>query len=59
MQTAPKVAAGWEKEKISNLVDGALTDVIDPLVYTEAVELIESHQEADAGCTVSASRRRS
>ena len=45
-ETALKVAAGWEKEKISNLVDGALTDVIDPLVYTEAVELIESHQEA-------------
>ena len=46
-ETALKVAAGWEKEKISNLVDGALTDVIDPLVYTEAVELIESHQEAE------------
>ncbi|MEO0492552.1 MAG: HAD-IB family hydrolase [Actinomycetota bacterium] len=45
-ETALKVAAGWEQEKISSLVDGALTDVIDPLVYTEAVELIESHQEA-------------
>ena len=45
-ETALKVAAGWEKERISSLVDEALTEVIDPLVYTEAVELIESHQEA-------------
>ena len=45
-ETALKVASGWEKERISSLVDEALTEVIDPLVYTEAVELIESHQEA-------------
>ena len=45
-ETALKVAAGWEKQRISDLVETALTEVIDPLVYTEAVELIESHQEA-------------
>ena len=45
-ETALKVASGWEKERISTLVDEALTEVIDPLVYAEAVELIESHQEA-------------
>lgn len=45
-ETALKVAAGWEKERISELVDSALTEIIDPLVYAEAVELIESHQEA-------------
>ncbi|MEM8705020.1 MAG: HAD-IB family hydrolase [Actinomycetota bacterium] len=45
-ETALKVAAGWEKERISSLVDDALTEVIDPLVYAEALELIESHQEA-------------
>jgi len=45
-ETALKVAAGWEKERISALVDNALTEVIDPLVYDEAVELIESHQDA-------------
>lgn len=45
-ETALKVASGWEKERISSLVDEALTEVIDPLVYAEAIELIESHQEA-------------
>ncbi|MEM9200249.1 MAG: HAD-IB family hydrolase [Actinomycetota bacterium] len=45
-ETALKVASGWEKERISNLVDEALTEVIDPLVYAEALELIESHQDA-------------
>ena len=45
-ETALKVAAGWEKERISELVDSALTEIIDPLVYAEAVELIDSHQEA-------------
>ncbi len=45
-ETALRVCAGLEKERISKLVDDALTEVIDPLVYDEAVELIESHQEA-------------
>ena len=45
-ETALKVAAGWEQERISELVDSALSEIIDPLVYREAVELIESHQEA-------------
>ena len=45
-QTALKVAAGWEKERIAALVDNALTEVIDPLVYAEAVDLIASHQDA-------------
>lgn len=45
-ETALKVAAGWEKDHVSTLVETALTEVIDPLVYAEAVELIESHQEA-------------
>ncbi len=45
-ETALRVCVGWEKERISSLVDEALTEVIDPLVYDEAVELIDSHQEA-------------
>lgn len=45
-ETALKVAAGWEKERIAELVDSALSEIIDPLVYAEAVELIESHREA-------------
>jgi len=44
-ETALRAASGWEKERISQLVEEALTEVIDPLVYAEALELIESHQE--------------
>ena len=45
-ETALRIAVGWEKEKISALVDNALTEVIDPLVYAEALELMESHRDA-------------
>jgi HAD superfamily hydrolase (TIGR01490 family) len=45
-ETALRIAVGWEKEKISSLVDNALTEVIDPLVYAEALELMESHRDA-------------
>ncbi|MEZ5168105.1 MAG: HAD-IB family hydrolase [Acidimicrobiales bacterium] len=45
-ETALRIAVGWEQEKISSLVDAALTDVIDPLVYEEALELIASHRDA-------------
>ncbi len=45
-ETALKVCVGWDKERISSLIDNALSEVIDPLVYAEAVELIESHKEA-------------
>lgn len=45
-ETALKIAVGWEKERISALVDNALTEVIDPLVYAEALELMESHRDA-------------
>jgi HAD superfamily hydrolase (TIGR01490 family) len=45
-ETALRIAVGWEKERISTLVDEALTEVIDPIVYDEALELIESHRDA-------------
>jgi HAD superfamily hydrolase (TIGR01490 family) len=45
-ETALRIAVGWEKERISALVDDALTEVIDPLVYAEALELMESHRDA-------------
>lgn len=45
-ETALRIATGWEKERISSLVDNALSEVIDPLVYAEALELIESHRDA-------------
>ena len=45
-ETALRIAVGWDKQRISALVDDALTEVIDPIVYDEAVELIESHRDA-------------
>ncbi len=45
-ETALRIAVGWDKERISALVDNALTEVIDPLVYAEALELMESHRDA-------------
>jgi len=45
-ETALRIATGWEQERISALVDNALTEIIDPLVYEEALELIESHRNA-------------
>lgn len=45
-ETALRIAVGWDKEKIAALVDNALTEVIDPLVYAEALELMDSHRDA-------------
>ncbi len=43
---ALRIATGWDQHRISALVDEALTEIIDPLVYEEALELIESHRSA-------------
>ena len=45
-ETALRIATGWDQHRISALVDDALTEIIDPLVYEEALELIESHRAA-------------
>lgn len=45
--TALRIAVGWDQAKVSALVDNALTEVIDPLVFDEALELIESHRDAN------------
>lgn len=45
-ETALRICVGWDQQRISALVDDALTEVIDPLVYAEAVELMESHRDA-------------
>ncbi|MFQ5556193.1 MAG: HAD family hydrolase [Acidimicrobiales bacterium] len=45
-ETALRICVGWDKERISALVDDTLTEVIDPLVYDEAIELIDSHRDA-------------
>jgi HAD-superfamily subfamily IB hydrolase, TIGR01490 len=37
---------GWEVDRVPQIVAETLDDIVDPLVYEEAVELIESHRLA-------------
>jgi HAD superfamily hydrolase (TIGR01490 family) len=45
-ESALRVTRGWERETIAALVAETLTDVIDPIVYAEALELIREHRAA-------------
>jgi HAD superfamily hydrolase (TIGR01490 family) len=38
------MVAGWEVQQVRDIVAETLHDLIDPLVYDEAAELIESHK---------------
>ncbi|WP_425955243.1 HAD family hydrolase [Xylanimonas sp. McL0601] len=40
-----ELAAGWEVEKVRQIVAETVHDVIDPYVYAEAVDLIAEHHE--------------
>lgn len=40
------MVAGWDVETVRQVVSETLHDIIDPIVYAEAVELIESHHAA-------------
>jgi HAD superfamily hydrolase (TIGR01490 family) len=41
-----KMSAGWDADQVRAIVDETLHDIVTPLVYVEAVELIASHQQA-------------
>ena len=43
---AAKLTAGWEQEKVRNVVQEVLEDVMSPLIYAEALELMHDHREA-------------
>lgn len=43
---ALRVSKGWEQRRIAALVRETLTEVIDPIVYDEALDLIRMHQDA-------------
>ena len=40
------LCAGWEVAQVQQIVDEALHDLIDPLIYDEAAALIEEHHAA-------------
>jgi HAD superfamily hydrolase (TIGR01490 family) len=44
-QSALRIAAGWEQQHVRRLVVEALEQVVDPIVYHEALDLITDHHE--------------
>jgi len=43
---AAKMTAGWEQAKVRQIVSEVLEEVITPLIYAEALELIHDHRAA-------------
>lgn len=41
---ALKLTRGWEQQKVRSIVRDALADVIEPIVFEEALELIRFHR---------------
>jgi len=39
------VTKGWDRESVTQLVEEALEDVIEPIIYQEALDLIANHQQ--------------
>ena len=53
---AAKMTAGWEQEKVRQVVSEVLEEVISPLIYAEALELMHDHRAAGRlVCIVSSS----
>jgi len=40
------LVTGWDVEQVRSIVSETLDEIIDPMVYEEAVDLIEEHHEA-------------
>lgn len=45
-ETVLALTRGWEQARISAIVRETLTEVVEPIVFAEAVELIEAHKAA-------------
>lgn len=55
-EEAAKMTEGWEQEKVRQVVTEVLEEVISPLIYAEALELIHDHRAAGRlVCIVSSS----
>ena len=53
---AAKLTAGWEADKVRRVVSEVLEEVIQPIIYAEALELIHDHRMAGRlVCIVSSS----
>ena len=45
-EEAAKLTAGWEQERVRQVVTEVLDEVITPLIYSEALELMHDHRAA-------------
>ena len=45
-ESALKLTRGWEQVRISEIVRDALEAVVEPIIFAEALELIEEHKQA-------------
>ena len=45
-EEAAKLTQGWEQDKVRQVVNEVLDEVISPLIYAEALELIHDHRSA-------------
>jgi HAD superfamily hydrolase (TIGR01490 family) len=55
-QEASKLTAGWEQEKVRSVVTEVLEEVMSPLIYAEALDLMHDHRAAGRlVCIVSSS----
>jgi HAD superfamily hydrolase (TIGR01490 family) len=45
-ESALRVTRGWDQARVSAIVRETLAEVIDPIVYAEALDLIREHQAA-------------
>ncbi len=41
-----ELTKGWDQQEVSRLVREALDDIVEPIIYAEALDLIEKHQAA-------------
>jgi HAD superfamily hydrolase (TIGR01490 family) len=45
-ESALELTKGWNQQEVSRLVREALDDIVEPIIYAEALDLIERHQAA-------------
>jgi HAD superfamily hydrolase (TIGR01490 family) len=45
-QALLELTKGWDKARVSQLVRDTLAELIDPIIFEEAIELIEEHRDA-------------
>jgi HAD superfamily hydrolase (TIGR01490 family) len=45
-EEASRLTAGWEQEKVRSVVTEVLEEIMSPLIYAEALDLMHDHREA-------------